>query len=105
MGTMPVFSVHACHKEGKTDDCMRSYLSDSMLPVFYMGDYSILGLLVDDLPKALQVLLEKGLLISEGARTRVSQVESSNLREIIHVLHRESIGCEIADIIKEVYQG
>lgn len=105
MGTMPVFSVHEFHKHGKTDDCMRSYLSDSRLPVFYMGDYSILGLLVDDLPKALKILLEKDFLVSEGARTRVSQVESGNLQEIIHVLHRENIECEIADIIKEVYQG
>jgi hypothetical protein len=105
MGTMPVFSVHGFHGEGKTEDCIRSCLSDSMLPVFYMGDYSILGLLVDDLPRALKILLEKDLLVSEGTLTKASQVESGNLQEIIYVLHQERIGCEIADIIKEVYQG
>lgn len=105
MGTMPIFSVKGFYGEGQAEDCTGSYVSDSMLPVFYMADYSILGLLVDDLPKALKVLTENSLLISTGTNTKVSEVKSGNLQEIVRLFQQEGIRCEIADIIKEVYQG
>ena len=105
MGTMPVFSGHGFHVEGGTEDCLRSYVSDSMLPVFYMADCSILGLLVDDLPTALKILTEKNLLVSAGTNTKVSQVDSGKMPEVIRLFQQEGIGCEIADLIREVYQG
>jgi hypothetical protein len=105
MGTMPVFSVHGCHGEARQGDCVRSYFTDSMLPVFYMMDYSILGLLVDDLPKALDVLSEKGFLVSAKPNVTVSLVESSRLKEIVGLLEQQEIGSEVADIVNEVYQG
>ncbi len=105
MGTMPIFSVHGCDREAKTGDCVQSYITDSMLPNFYMMDYSILGLLVDDLPKTLDVLSEKGFLVSGKANNSVSLIESSRLKEIVGLLKQEGIGCEISDIVNEVYQG
>lgn len=105
MSTMPVFAACGFHEEVGAGDCARSYLSDSLMPLFYMGDYSVLGLLVNDLPRALRILAERGFLVSVGTNSTVSQVETRNLQEVIRLLHLESIDVEIADIVKEVYQG
>ncbi|MFP5212468.1 MAG: hypothetical protein ACLGPL_03735 [Acidobacteriota bacterium] len=105
MATMPVFSIHGFHGEGEIEGCMRSYLDDSPLPAFYMGDFSILGLLVDDLPKVREILSKRDYLASSGPDGGVSLVDLADLPEIIRLLEQESIGCEIADLVKEVYQA
>jgi hypothetical protein len=105
MAPMPIFSVQGFHARGETRDCACACIPDEALPLCYMADFSILGLLVEDLPKALEVLSERGLVLSEGTNPESPCVESRKVKEILQVLHQERLACEIADIVREIYQG
>jgi hypothetical protein len=76
------------------------------LPTFYMSDYSVLGLLVDRPEEAVRVLGEHKYPLTEndcGAEVAINHPK--RLQEIVRLLSTQGLGCEIADVVSEVYQG
>jgi hypothetical protein len=76
------------------------------LPISYMAEYSVLGLLVDKLEKAVRVLGENRFpVIDEAGDLAVAVNQPGQLHEIVRLLKEHGIECEIADVVSGVYQG
>jgi hypothetical protein len=83
-----------------------SYSICRPLPVSYMSEYSVLGLLVDDLEAAVEVLRQQGIVTTEevfGAEAAISG--RNELPELIQKLSGSGIYCAIGDVIDSIYQG
>lgn len=76
------------------------------LPTFYMSDYSVLGLLVDRPEEAVRVLgAHRYALTEDDCGAEVSIDHPRRLQEVVRLLSAQGLGCEIADVVTEVYQG
>jgi hypothetical protein len=76
------------------------------LPTFYMSDYSVLGLLVDRPEEAVRVLGEHKFPLTENdCGVEVGIDHPRRLQEMVQLLSTQGLGCEIADVVTEVYQG
>ena len=76
------------------------------LPDFYMSDYSIVGLLVDNLDEAARILTDARLPLWEKPFGLLTEIEDPNrLNALVGLLVSGGIGCEIADLVYGVYQG
>jgi hypothetical protein len=76
------------------------------LPTFYMSDYSVLGLLVDRPEEAVRILGEHKFPLTEtecGAEVAIDH--PGRLQEMVGLLSARGLGCEIGDVVSEVYQG
>ena len=76
------------------------------LPLFYMNDFSRLGLRVHPCDAALRLLAEHhyGLVRSQYGHS-VSLEQAAQLPELVELLARRGIACEIADVAETIYQG
>ncbi|WP_373498527.1 hypothetical protein [Desulfococcus sp.] len=83
-----------------------AYMDNTRLPAFYMGDYSVLGLLVAPYAEAVRVLDQQGYPLRETAcGADIDITAPAQVAEIRQVLHRHGIGAEIADVVDAVYQA
>lgn len=90
----------ALRERGKPVDCHTDW------PLFYMNDFSRLGLLVAALPEALEVLAANGATVARDERgERLLVNEPAQLSEICAVLRAANVGCELTDLVSCVYQG
>jgi hypothetical protein len=81
-------------------------LSNDDLPDFYMEDYSVLGLLVADLGRALRVLEDNNFSVHKKSHhLKVKFDGVDQMSEIVNLLGQNGIDCGIADIVDQVYQG
>jgi len=53
MGKIPILSREEFRSDRESRNCSRSHPPESSFPVFYMSDFSLMGILVDDLPLGL----------------------------------------------------
>ncbi|NLZ17684.1 MAG: hypothetical protein GX087_08145 [Desulfobulbaceae bacterium] len=77
-------------------------------PLFYMNDFSRIGLLVDDLNRADAVLLEAGYSIEPGEYEIYVAAQgdtSAQVLQMVALLQNQRMEVEIADLINCVYQG
>jgi hypothetical protein len=92
----------AAHGFAAHDSC----LSARPLPVFYMNDYTELGLLVDRVGDTASVLEGKGYTLSrEPCGAEVSLAHPGLLQDIVQVLTEYGIEWELSDVVDDVYQG
>jgi hypothetical protein len=81
-------------------------MSNDALPIFYMSDYSVLGLLVANLDQAHRALAGfKFAVTNRSDYLEVSIDRADQMYEIANLLNRNGIDCGVADIIDQVYQG
>ena len=81
-------------------------LSNDELPDFYMGDYSVLGLLVANLDQAHRVLADRQFAVHKKSdHLKVKIDRTGQLPEIVTLLSQNGIDCGLADIVDQVYQG
>jgi hypothetical protein len=81
-------------------------LPNDTLPLFYMNDYSVLGLQVSDLDMAYQVLADQYVAIERKTDHLEIKIErSGQMPEIVTLLKHNGIGCSITDIADQIYQG
>lgn len=87
-------------------DQAESHKQQIDLPLFYMNDFSLLGLVVNMHQKAVQVLQDQGFTIkSTDMGTIVSFWEPEDLRTITQILITNNIETEMTDLMDGVYQG
>jgi hypothetical protein len=81
-------------------------ISNDALPVFYMSDYSVLGLLVANLDGARQVLADHKFAVTDKSdHLEVNIDRAAQMREITTLLDQNGINCGLSDIVDQVYQG
>lgn len=79
---------------------------DGLLPIFYMNDYSKMGLRVDRLDDARMLLQNRSFAITEtAAGIRVEISSPGRIPEICRMLQAQGIACNITDLVESVYQG
>jgi hypothetical protein len=75
-------------------------------PLFYMNDFSRLGLLVPDLEQTLRALKARGYLVHENEQGCLLEVDSrDHLNGAFAALAEQQVAYELADLISCVYQG
>jgi len=82
------------------------FLQKLGIPVDYMGDFSVLGIVVDNYQESISILEDKGFSIrriSRGSLVRID--DSASVQEIVRVLAAEGIGFEYLDIANRFYQA
>lgn len=82
------------------------YLQSAHMPVFYMEDFSILGLLVEKYEEARTVLKNKGYTIIklEGG-SDIHLDHPGQISTIITTLLQHDIHAELSDIADTIYQA
>lgn len=89
-------------KEYKGSQC----ISHATLPLFYMSDFSIVGLRVSPYDKAVKVLgKQKNRLVIDHTGVKLVIDNFDGLKETIRGLQADSIRCDLSDITVEIYQG
>lgn len=73
-------------------------------PLFYMNDFSRLGLVVTELAQAVAVLEANGYRVLDNGRAL--QVDNADhLASVFAVLSAHQVAYELSDLISCVYQG
>ncbi len=83
-----------------------AYSSCRPLPASYMSEYSVMGLMVDNIEKAMEILRGMGLDVTEedfGAEITVAG--GDRLPEIVGRLLESGVSSTIGDVIDSIYQG
>ena len=76
------------------------------LPVFYMNDFSKMGLRVHPCDEALRVLEENRYeLIRDNDGFHVAIDGAAQVPTVMQLLNGHGVHCEIADVVDQVYQG
>ena len=94
MGWLPII------QQGKRGGCHRNW------PLFYMNDFSRLGLVVAHMAEALALLRRGGFTVHEeedGALVEIG--DQGALRRILQAFDQEKLFCEMSDVVSCVYQG
>ncbi len=75
-------------------------------PLFYMNDFSRLGLVVSHLAEALNVLKHGGFTVHEvDDMASVDVAEHRQVLGIVGMLRQHGLSCELTDTISCAYQG
>jgi hypothetical protein len=76
------------------------------LPLFYMNDYSRLGLRVASCDDARRVLMENRFGVSQDDEGfHVSLENAAEVQTAVALLKSRGVVCEIADLAERMYQG
>lgn len=79
---------------------------DRLLPQFYMEDFTVLGLRVENPADARLVLEANGFRTFQNhGYTELSINQKDQLPYVIQLLNSNDISCVITDIVDQVYQG
>lgn len=101
MGNLPILP-----KNGGADKWCRQYMRNRELPDFYMGDFSVMGLLVDRVDKAAESLRGGGIEVREDHGLAFADVvELIDLKQILKVLDAGGVEYQFSDIAGQIYQG
>ena len=76
------------------------------LPDFYMSDFTVLGLIVDDYERTLQVFSDSRLPLQwSKAGAAYSFKDADQLQDLVSFLRSRGIRCDLANIADQIYQG
>lgn len=76
------------------------------LPTFYMEDFSVLGFRVNDCNQAEAVLGDKGFVLKRKKRSLSVAIEKAmQIKDVVQLLNKSGLECEIADVADGMYQG
>lgn len=82
------------------------YLSNSKLPENYMGDFTLMGFVVDHYQEALSLLKSADWQLDEKEGGTDIHIDSAlRLLEIKALLAANNISCEFSDIADTLYQA
>ena len=96
----------ACYPIVSRNQQQMAALGQHELPDFYMEDFSVLGLCVDDCERA-AVLLDRhqfALRQTHGSLA-VDIQDASQASAAIALLNENGMACELADVAQGMYQG
>lgn len=89
-------------------ECLRQAesISPSELPLFYMNDYSKMGLQVSPYEDALEVLKRSSYELSADAASAELVVEEvEDIAKVVRMLTDQGVECQMSDVAIALYQG
>jgi len=100
---IPVIQMTAglrkAHAHPRYTDCCQ-------LPASYMSEYSVLGLMVGELVRAIEILSGNGFQITrEMFGAEVEILGPAQLPEMVGILVEAGVHGSIGDVIDSIYQG
>ncbi len=82
------------------------YLDNIELPLNYMGDFTLMGLVVDNYQEALTLLISSGFQLDEQEGGSDICIDSPrHISEIKTFLTANNIRCDLSDIADTFYQA
>jgi hypothetical protein len=106
MPRIPIMNKGKGPSQKNGDQCGGNSMLARPLPVFYMSDYSVLGLRVDRLAETIRVLEQAGFsVINEAGDIEIVLDYAGHLEGIVQLIKKNGIECELADVVSCVYQG
>lgn len=90
----------------KQFDDTQPCIPDGALPIFYMSDYAVMGLVVSDLPATVRVLEARQFpltVTSYGIDVAIDT--AARVPAIVQELKKHGIESAMSDIVGHVYQG
>lgn len=101
MGKIPIIS-----KSSPRESRPAFHSNDADLPLLYMNDYSVVGLVVGDYARAIDVLNKNAVSLTTGAFGRdVHFHDGAALQAIVRMLRKHAIECDMTDLVTQIYQG
>lgn len=92
-------------KSERHEGNVRDELSGIELPLFYMSDFSVMGLWVSDCAEAVRILRKRFPITSGTHLSEVMIDGPPGIFEVIEALKSSGIECGISDMVGQVYQG
>jgi hypothetical protein len=106
MGRIPIVAKDRSPLGKSPQQRQPCYLISRPLPIFYMSEFSVLGLLVDRLEEAIGVLDRNHFSVTQEAGDIEVAVDTpDHLQEMFQVLKANGVLFEIADMVNGIYQG
>ncbi|MHC1729343.1 MAG: hypothetical protein AB9866_25650 [Syntrophobacteraceae bacterium] len=103
MWRIPIVKSGSAHETSdKSLDDLRS------LPVYYMGDYSVIGIRVDKLDEAAGVLRSSGYAVECESRECSAEIpvkNSEGIQQLLDLLRANGIRSDYGDVTREIYRG
>ena len=83
------------------------YLGNKKLPENYMGDFTLMGFVVDQYQEALMLLKSAGYRLDEQADsgTDICIDTPRNIQEIQDLLTINNVRCDFSDVADTIYQA
>ena len=82
------------------------HLRSERLPLFYMNDYSRLGLRVASCEDARRVLAENRFrVVDDDEGSHVALANAAEVQSAVALLNRRGVACDVADLADQLYQG
>lgn len=101
MGTIPVLPM-----QENTPSCVVFGGLGRPLPANYMSDYSVVGLLVENLDEAVRILQANRYSVTANpAGVDVAVTGPEDLRRLTRVLADRGMRFQVADLVGGIYQG
>jgi hypothetical protein len=106
MGVIPILPRDRFHLERESGSYSCSYLPESSLPLSYMSDYSVVGLLVDDFPRAIEALEGAGIdLVRATLEQKTVTMGSRHFLRAVQLLRESGVRHDVTDVVYGLYQG
>ena len=97
MGVLPLIE-----KNSKQRLC----LGNKDLPANYMADFSVMGLVVEQVEAVLRILKDKKFDVRKNAQDfEIAFDGAGQITELVNLLQQNRIDYTLADIVDQVYQG
>ena len=101
MRFMPILQKSDTHGQDRAE---RDFAGP--LPIFYMNDYSVLGLRVSDCAATFKLLAAHRYTVTDRDGCRGIVIRSAaDIRQLLALLTKNGLQGEMADIADQMYQG
>lgn len=106
MWKMPILTKPRTSSAKDPERTTGCYVLARPLPASYMSEFSVVGLLVDRLEEAVQVLGANHFSVHDATGDMEVAIDRpGNLQMIVRLLTENGIKCELADVVSGIYQG
>jgi hypothetical protein len=93
-------------KHGGVEKWCRAHLHNGQLPAFYMGDFSVMGLMVERVGDTIDALQKRGLPIrQDGDLASADIADLGHLKRMLKILDENGVDYQLSDIAHQIYQG
>ena len=76
------------------------------LPTFYMEDFSVLGLRVNDCEQAVRILGRHAFAVGQIRGSTAVNIDTAvQMQAVVQLLADNGLDCEIGDLVDGIYQG